>query len=138
VDSRGATDGPYTSCPCLWVCIWDLLDLCVQGKQWIVYHNCRRFTNQIVVVEHGDYFACFEKLPYEPDQSQSPLQEGQTAASTSGSLFGPSSKQSVDDSTGATTLPLYSPFGNPPNVDQLRQSVNAEMHGSIAFSESSA
>ena len=48
-------------CPCR-VSVWELLDLCEGDKQWVIYHNSQRLTNQKVDVQHGDYFDCFEMV----------------------------------------------------------------------------
>ena len=45
------------------VCGWDLIDISIRDKQWVLYHNMHQVNDQIFDVVHGDYFALFEKLP---------------------------------------------------------------------------
>ena len=45
------------------VCGWDLIDISIRNKQWVLYHNMHQVTDQTFDVEHGDYFALFENIP---------------------------------------------------------------------------
>ena len=88
-------------CPCR-VSVWELLDLCEGDKQWVIYHNSKRLTNQKVDVQHGDYFACFEMVS--GDASPSALTGGDDRRSSCKPLVG---------ERAASTNQLVNPFGNP-------------------------
>ena len=65
--------------------IWRLFDLCLTGRAWSVYHNNQKMNHSNVLVNNGDHFSCYEKLPshrictepnhiMESDQSTCPAQ----------------------------------------------------------------
>ena len=40
-----------------------LLEIGNPSKEWVLYHNLKRVGLEVIQVEHGDYFALFEKVP---------------------------------------------------------------------------
>ena len=55
-----------TTGACMWpksTSIWRLFDVCLTGRPWTVYHNNQRLNHRNVLVNNGDYFACYEKTP---------------------------------------------------------------------------
>ena len=77
-----------TTGACMWpksTSIWRLFDLCLTGREWSVYHNNQKMNHSNVLVNNGDHFSCYEKLPsqrvgtepnhiMESDQSTCPAQ----------------------------------------------------------------
>ena len=41
----------------------DLLEIGNPSKEWVLYHNLQRVGLEVIQVEHGDYFALFDKVP---------------------------------------------------------------------------
>ena len=44
---------------------WNFIDISIQGKEWVLYHNMNRVGDESFNVEHGDFFALFERVPRE-------------------------------------------------------------------------
>ena len=40
-----------------------LLEIGNPSKEWVLYHNLKRVGLEVIQVEHGDFFALFEKVP---------------------------------------------------------------------------
>ena len=110
-----------TTGACMWpksTSIWRLFDLCLTGREWSVYHNNQKMNHCNVLVNNGDHFSCYEKLPsqrvgaepnhiMESDQSACPVQ-----VKTSDGSSDPVSMVSVRPLSKLKRLPL------PPTVSQ--------------------
>ena len=94
--------------------VWDILDLCGGDHGWIIYHNNRRLSHRNVEVDHGDFFACYERSNSNPvfmDKGLFPSGDQEWIANRSSTAL-----SSAGDATGDTfeeTSPTFESTGDP-------------------------